>query len=610
MAASRPAAPPSPTGEAPARGEAWRDYDLLRKFLVAALVLACAAPLSLNLVDPDLWGHVRYGQDWIADGALPRTATHTYTAEGHPWVNHENLAEWLLARGFPAIGVTGMLVAKCLLGMAMLGMMWLVARRQGVRPLACWTLLLLVANNLQAFFPMRPQLLSFLGCSVMLLLLDRALAGWGARRDDFEKTRRKADDQAIDWRWLAPLPVLFAVWANSHGGFVAGLVILTAVLLGRAAQLALKLGSDGRRRAIGLLAVAIACGLATLINPYGPALHAWLLGSLGAARPEITEWGPPLPGSPVFLPFVALAVTAFGALLFTRLRRDPVQVVILALVGWQAASHLRHIAFFAILCGFWLPPHVQSIAQRLRNRAADGLPVARLSPWMRNAGVATLAAVIALQTFFVGGRVASLPVYRSTYPVDALQWMADERVSGKLVVCFNWAQYAIAALAPDVRVAFDGRFRTCYPQSVIDRHFDFLVGDRWPRNRSPESGPIDTDGTLEVDRPDYVLVDRQYPGAVEVMQKASEEGPDAWSLVYQDAVAQVWGRSEVVDAEDSPRHIPPSRRLVSERLSPTAVEWPALPNGPPSIHSAETPSAVASRADDAEDRPAPALHDG
>ncbi|MEN0110573.1 MAG: hypothetical protein AAF805_07590, partial [Planctomycetota bacterium] len=123
---------------APTYAAARRDYQSLRRLVIALLVVASAGPLALNVVDPDLWGHVRYGQEWIAEGALPRTATHTFTAEGHPWVNHENLAEWLMARGFATLGVPGMLAAKVTLGVGLLLLMSIAARRQGVRPIAAW----------------------------------------------------------------------------------------------------------------------------------------------------------------------------------------------------------------------------------------------------------------------------------------------------------------------------------------------------------------------------------------------------------------------------------------------------------------------------------------
>lgn len=118
---------------------------LLKIGVLAILVLGSAIPLAINVVDPDLWGHVRYGQDWIAEGELPRTTTHSYTAEGYPWINHENLAELAFAWGFDHLGVYPMLVVKCLWGLAILASMaWLAAGR-GVHPVVTWMLLVLVA---------------------------------------------------------------------------------------------------------------------------------------------------------------------------------------------------------------------------------------------------------------------------------------------------------------------------------------------------------------------------------------------------------------------------------------------------------------------------------
>lgn len=564
-----PITTPKPAGE-PAR----RDYRLLRRLLLAALVVGCARYVSLNMADPDLWGHTLYGQEWLADGVLPQTATHTYTAEGHRWINHENLAELALAIGFGSLGVPGMLAAKCLVGMVVLGLMAIVARRHGVGVLTTWVWLLLVAANLQVFVLLRPQLLSFLWCAVALYVLDHAFAGWGNRRADFRERRRQADRPAVDWRWLVALPPLVALWTNSHGGFVAGLAIVLTFLGGRAVEAVFRPGIAARRHTLGLLAVMAGCVAATLLNPYGLQLHRWLLASLGAPRPEITEWDPPSPSTPLFWPFVTLAAAAVAALAVSKKRRDPVRVLILILVAWQAASHLRHIAFFALLCGFWLPPHLQSAIDRLRVRAVGKMPTISPSAAQRSVLVAALSVIIALQVVSLGGRLSSLPVLRSHYPVDALQWMAERGVRGKLVVSFNWAQYAIAALEPDVRVSCDGRFRTCYPQEAVDRHFDFLLGEERARWRRPEAGEVCGARELEHGRPDYVLLDRRYPNPRRVME---ESAGDEWVLVYQDRLAQVWGRSEAVDDKGSPAWIAPELRFVSDHISTTSVEWPALP---------------------------------
>ena len=55
---------------------------MVERALLTATMLTCAVALSPNPADPDLWGHVRYGQDLLAEG-LPATTTYSYTAEGY-----------------------------------------------------------------------------------------------------------------------------------------------------------------------------------------------------------------------------------------------------------------------------------------------------------------------------------------------------------------------------------------------------------------------------------------------------------------------------------------------------------------------------------------------
>ena len=72
------------------------------------------------MADPDLWGHVQYGRDALAHG-LPATTTYSYVAEGYPWINHEILAEYALAIVADSLGGPGLLMIKCLLGVAVIG---------------------------------------------------------------------------------------------------------------------------------------------------------------------------------------------------------------------------------------------------------------------------------------------------------------------------------------------------------------------------------------------------------------------------------------------------------------------------------------------------------
>ncbi len=590
-------------------------YRLLAIGLLAALVLATAIPFSLNLVDPDLWGHVRYAEDWLAAGELPRTATHTYTAVGYPWVNHENGAELAFALGYEHLGIYWMLVLKCLLG---LGIVWAMARtaaRHGVPAIATWALLVLVAANLQAFFPLRPQLFSFALCSLALVCLDHAFADWLSidpnERAGSSPTPAPAPNIRFAWLWA--LPLIFAAWVNFHGGFVAGLCIVGAYLLGRMVELALHRHSEvrrgvradpsadlgvtgaapGWRELLHLGMIGLACVAATTVNPYGIGMHEWLWRSWGGPPPEITEWAPPSYGKPVFWPLVTLLGVAAASLAATKRRRDWTQIVILALVAAQACLHLRHIAFLALLCGFWLPVHWHSALVRLRPQRG-ALPVVLPPLWARLTLAATLLTAIVLQSISLSRRLSDFPVLRSQYPVDAIQYMADHRLTGRLLVAFNWAQYAIAALAPDVQVQFDGRFDTCYPQEVIDMHFDFLLGDSTgPRERSPLSGPLDGGRALAYGKPDLVLVERRYQNPVAVMEAASRGDRAQWTLLYSDSVADLWGRRARFDDPASRDYLPPDQREFDVKLLEARFQWPALPDR--SLLDAAAPNAPASR---------------
>ena len=546
--------------------QARQQYRLLTIGVIALLVLACAIPFSLNLTDPDLWGHVRYGQDWLAAGEMPRTATHTFTAVDYPWVNHENAAELLLAATYEYIGIQGMLALKCALGLAIMATMAWFAGRHGVPAIATWALLLLVASNLQAFFPMRPQLLSFALCTAALACLDRAFAEWD-------------EDRSIRFAWLWPLPIVFIAWVNSHGGFVAGLCIVGAYLLGRMIELALRDGWASLNKQIHLAAIGIACLAATVVNPYGLGMHAWLYHAWGGAPPEITEWAPPRPKDPVFWPLVTLVGVAIGSLAGTRRRRDWTQIVILALVTWQACLHLRHIAFVALLVGFWLPVHWHSALQRLRPDRDGRLPIMLPARWMRLTLAAVILLGIVLQSTALARRLSMLPVLRSQYPVDAIQYMVDNRLNGKLVVAFNWAQYALAALAPEVTVGFDGRFDTCYPQEAIDVHFDFLLGDSTgPRDRDPAAGPVNPTRVLEYHQPDMVLVERRYKHCAAVMEAEAAKPDPQWTLLYSDAVAELWGRASRYDDPASPHYLAAEARRFDVKLLEASFQWPAMPD--------------------------------
>ena len=380
------------------------------------------------------------------------------------------------------------------------------------------------------------------------------------------------------------------LWTNTHGGVVAGYGVLAIYLFVRGAEAYAAWG----RRSISLwltfAGVLVVCALATAVNPYGFNMHVWLWDDLSQPRPEIIEWRPPELSNWPWIPWWLLVVVFVLAACFARRRLGYAEWAILLLTLWQSLEHRRNIPFFVLAFGIWLPGHVDALLSRF-GRRNDVDPRGARSPSIasRLGLSAGFVATGALLVSMLQSQIGRMPVMRSVYPVSAFQYMAQEDLGGKLLLRFMWSQYALAAFGdphPErarVQVAFDGRFRTCYPQEMVDMYFDFALGNHptEPRYRSPASPPIDGARLLEYGQPDLVLLDRNQPHPVRLLESRRGE----WVLLYQDELAQLWGRAARYNDPASPHYLPPARRRITDDKQEGFVQWPAFPQRPPSLRN-------------------------
>lgn len=533
----------------------------LTRGIILLLGLVAANLLAWRSIEPDLWGHIQYGEDWMHAGEMPTTATHTFSTPDQPWVNHENLFELAVALGQRTIGGPGLMIFKCVAGLWLLWTMVRVAQLRGVEKLAAVVAMIPVAWGLGEFWLARPQLFSFIFCGLMFLAVELAFRNWHSEQR-----------VAFGWLWLC-IP-LMTLWTNSHGGFAAGLCVLLAILGLRSIELLLKCGlacwkTIGHFSVIGVFAI-----LSVLVNPYGYELPYWMIVSLSQPRPEVSEWANILDGGVTVIPFTVLSILTITSLWLTRQRRDWVELVVLGLIAVQTLGHVRHLAFFAIAFGYWMPQHLISLWYRLVEWRPTLGTQEELTPRAVRWLTAEVAIVAAALLGMLGYSFATFGVDRSKYPVSAIEFMAEENISGRLVVTFDWAQYALTALAPDTTVGFDGRYDTCYPQVVVDINFDLLFGDDLSRrHRGQDSGPVDSNRVLEFGNPNLVLMDRiADPPAVAFLDHHAE-----WSRLYSDGRSVLWGRKSVFDDPASRAFMPSHRRRFSDEMPNGIAQWPGFP---------------------------------
>ena len=319
-------------------------------FLVLAFALF---HFSDNVADPDLWGHVLFGQQMLHMKGVERTEPFSWTAPGAPWINHEVLAEAALGASHQLAGGTGILLLKLLIGM----LTFWIALKLGSEGLpwpwrsVAWTLGFIACVEIAFGFAARPQIFSALGLAVLFRIMRRSFGGQPA--------------------WSLALPVLFAVWINTHGGALAGLLLLA---LGCAAWVLEILLSKQRplfskpHLLIGLMILLSAAAM--LINPWGLRLPIWLVESVLWVRPEIHEWNP-VQFDIDRAPFFILVGVALASFLLSRRRRALWEAAVLLLLAVMAFRHVRHTPLFSIAALAFVPPHTADVIHRFRAHMAQ-----------------------------------------------------------------------------------------------------------------------------------------------------------------------------------------------------------------------------------------------
>ncbi len=127
------------------------------------------------MADLDLWGHLRFGLDFLATGHLDRVDPYSYTAAGQPWVNHEWLAEVVAAAFYRSLGAAGLMLLKVLLAALIGAAMFMGLRQEGLAPLRSWLVVSIsLATLMMGVVTLRPHLFTFLAFALLLLILIRA----------------------------------------------------------------------------------------------------------------------------------------------------------------------------------------------------------------------------------------------------------------------------------------------------------------------------------------------------------------------------------------------------------------------------------------------------
>mgnify|MGYP001567550580 CR=1 FL=1 len=425
--------------------------------------------------DVDLPGHLAFGRDIWETGRLVRQDPYSYLTRGTPWIDHEWLSEAVFFATYSLLGAWGLSLLKVSLYLLLAGLLYRHLRERDIPPIraALLTLFPFLPLLHPRYVALRPDAFTSLFFTALLIRLE------GGERSG------------------GPAPAwtlgLFALWANLHGGFLAGLGALAVWTL-------------VRRR--GAAALAAAAG-GTLLNPYGARLWGFLARTALGPRPEITEWRPLELWSPSGAHFLGLLLVCGLGWAFTRRERGRAQFVLLLCLSALPFIALRHTLLSALGLLILSGEHVGDAWRRL----VPEKPEPRSGAAGSSFGSAVDALACAAFLFFGWRNLGCIGTQRLRWPREAMALLKESGISGNMAVDFAWGEYAIWHLGPRIKVSIDGRRETAYSPEVQGENLRFLRG---------------TDGWSDlIDRPetDLVLV-RRGAAAFERM-----EGRPEWALV-------------------------------------------------------------------------------
>ena len=456
---------------------------------IAIVLLALAAFSPAVLGDGDTFSHLATGEWILAHGQAPRADPFSHSMPGAPWVAHEWLSETLMTLVFRLGGWSGVvLMTGAAAATAALIVGLSTARELRGAPLVATVGLgvgLITASLLA-----RPHMLAL-----------PIAAGWSAGL------------LAARARGRAP-PLAFAalmtLWANMHGGFIFGLV-----LIGPLALEALMEAPAGARlataRAWTLFGLA-ALG-AALVNPYGVEaliLPFRLIEIENLSR--ISEWRPQDFSHPGTMELALLAL--LGLALTRPFAMAPVRAaLILALIA-MALQHSRHQALLGILAPMLLARPV-----------AAAVGAGAIAGERRRAATIAVAATLAGALMIATARLLAPiePVDETSAPISALQAVPPDLRAKPALNDYGFGGYLIFS---HVRPFIDGRAEL-YGDAMLSLYGKLQAGE-----------PATIKSTLER----YAIAWTIFPPDARIV--AILDRAPGWRRLYADGVAVVQARDD------------------------------------------------------------------
>jgi hypothetical protein len=494
---------------------------LTTRRLLLAILFAAIFTMAVRVpTDTDTWWHLRSGEYIIRTQTIPRHDVFSHTVAGKPWIDHGWLAQIAIYLLYAVFGYAGLGLA--LAAVVTLAFVFVFLQSEENLYLRAFITVLAAITSAVVWIA-RPQIVSFLLTAAFSYILY------------LYKQRGR--------NYLFLVPLLTVLWVNVHGAFITGFILLGCYVSGEVLNNLLG-HKDDRVLSYGEIASLIKVSLVALVvlvinpNTYQMYLYPFKTVGIGALRDYIQEWASPDFHQFHLHPFIWMVLLILTSVGLSRRRIDFTDLVLTSFFCYMSLWAGRNIALFALVTApvlmrygseamktLWEVVRAYGVEQGIlgqlgRKQIAHG-------PWLTGLNWLILILVLSLCAIKVYHPLrpeVNLAAQEEYLPVEAVQFIRANNLSGPMFNSYNWGGYLIWHLYPDYPVFIDGR-TDLYEDEFIRQYVKVTLA---------------RPGWLEVlDRygVNFILIEND-----SILAAFLAEG-DEWQCIYTDDIARIFLRN-------------------------------------------------------------------
>ncbi len=498
---------------------------------------------TATYLDPDFGWRLRTGFEILNNG-VPNKDIYSYTMPSFPWVDHAWLTDIIISSFYQLIGVSGLAAIFSALTVLALFVSissevltkdlnsFISVKSKSLKNLWYFAMPAIIVGTaiLMPFVGIRAQVITWLMLSIFLRIIF---------------------DEKLWSRLKIFTPFYFLLWANLHGGFSIGLLVLALVIFVKSIKL--------RKVDTVDLSLLLASALATFINPYGGGVYReiWSSVSDSSLRWQINEWQPAFMSFDI--PTLSLVALFLTFITTNRNKFKTEEIIVSIFLLFEGITSVRNIPLWVFSA---IPLTTRGIGyfyMVISNGGTARYKKIRVERFKKFYTLLWFYTVIVLlvETYF-SYRGAEFLSESNFYPGDAINFLKNSNSNGEVFSEYGWGGYLIWKY-PEKKVFIDGRMPSWKWNAVTKDESNYAMGDYINIIKGKESYQEYFDkyniktvllsthqskdfftAVQENLSQKYAFFNKLFSSTDTKFKLADKLASDGWKVVYQDKVSKIY----------------------------------------------------------------------